>query len=246
MLVTRPAPHHERTEKTLRERGYDVEMAPVLWTEQLPVTLDVSDDIGGVVVTSANTLHLLAGHPHIQNLLTFPLFAVGDHTARVASAMGFKDVHSAAGGVDSLIALIVQRMRGSSKALLYLAAEDVSRDLEEALWPDGIVVRTETIYRMIAAPDLPQAAALALKERRIEAVLHYSRRSAQAFVELVTTAGLREAALAVPQCCLSPAVADILREAGAAIVIASSTPREQSLLAALDAALGPKPSEGRR
>ena len=46
-------------------------------------------------------------------------------------------------------------------------------------------------------------------------MLHYSRRSARAFLEAARADGVEISALAVPQCCISANVAAILREAGA-------------------------------
>jgi uroporphyrinogen-III synthase len=78
---------------------------------------------------------------------------------------------------------------------------------------------------------------------RIEAVLHYSRRSARAFLEATRSAGVEISALALPQCCISAAVASVLRDAGATRVMAAASPDEEGLLAALDRAL--RPAAGR-
>ncbi|MBL4888419.1 MAG: CDP-alcohol phosphatidyltransferase family protein, partial [Candidatus Lindowbacteria bacterium] len=45
----------------------------------------------------------------------------------------------------------------------------------------------------------------------IEAVLHYSRRSARAFLDAARDEGVEISALAIPQCCLSETVASVLR-----------------------------------
>ena len=53
--------------------------------------------------------------------------------------------------------------------------------------------------------SLPREACEAFAANRVEAVLHYSRRSARAFLEAVRAAGVEISALALPQCCLSDA-----------------------------------------
>jgi uroporphyrinogen-III synthase len=72
----------------------------------------------------------------------------------------------------------------------------------------------------------------------VEAVLHYSRRSARAFLEAARSGGVEISALALPQCCISPAVASILRDAGAPQVAAAASPDENALFEALGRVLG--------
>ncbi len=74
---------------------------------------------------------------------------------------------------------------------------------------------TQTTYRMMPVADLPDDVAAAFVAGRVEAVLHYSRRSARAFFQAVGLSGVEIAALAVPHCCLSAAVGTIAHDAGA-------------------------------
>jgi uroporphyrinogen-III synthase len=70
-------------------------------------------------------------------------------------------------------------------------------------------------------------------------VLHYSRRSARAFLEAARAGGVEISALAIPQCCISPAVASIVRDAGATQVMVAASPDENALFEVLDRALRP-------
>ena len=123
--------------------------------------------------------------------------------------------------------------------LLYLAGADLARDLAGELGAHGVKVVTQTIYRMVPVPDLPAPVCDAFAANRIEAVLHYSRRSARAFVDATRSAGIEISALAVPQCCLSEAVASAVRDAGATQVMVARTPDESALFDVLDRALSP-------
>jgi uroporphyrinogen-III synthase len=71
----------------------------------------------------------------------------------------------------------------------------------------------------------------------IEAVLHYSRRSARAFLDAARDEGVEISALAIPQCCLSETVAAVLREAGASQVLVAASPDENALFDTLERAL---------
>jgi uroporphyrinogen-III synthase len=90
---------------------------------------------------------------------------------------------------------------------------------------------------MAPVADLSRAACDAFAAYRIAAVLHYSRRSARAFLDAARTGGVEISALAVPQCCLSEAIAAILREAGAPHVAVAAAPNENALFDVLDRAL---------
>jgi uroporphyrinogen-III synthase len=80
----------------------------------------------------------------------------------------------------------------------------------------------------------------AFARHAIDAVLHYSRRSALGFIEAARRAGFEISALALPQICLSEPIAGALREAGASRLIVAQTPNEPDLLDALEQVLRPK------
>jgi uroporphyrinogen-III synthase len=238
ILVTRPQPDNERTGASLRARGFDVLLAPMLRFEPVPLQQDAGADYAAVIVTSANALRAVEPQLSGSGLLDLPLFAVGDRTAAAARDAGFRTVVSADGDGGDLRDL-VQAKAGElgTRPLLYLAAADLSRDLAGELGDHGFTVVTQTTYRMAACAELPSDVLDAFAADRVEAVLHYSARSAKAFVEAVRAAGVEISALALPQCCISATVAAILRDAGAHTVTVASSPDESSLFQAVDRAL---------
>jgi len=68
-------------------------------------------------------------------------------------------------------------------------------------------------------------------------VLHYSRRSARAFLDAARDEGVEISALAIPQCCLSETVASVLRDAGASQVLVAAKSDENALFDTLERAL---------
>jgi len=237
VLVTRPDPDHETTAAALRARGYEVLLAPVLRLEPMPFSPGNAADYGAVIVTSANALRAVAPQLKDHPLLRLPLFAVGAQTAAAARRLGFVAVISADGDAQALRECVVRSVGAAPAAgaspLLYLAGADVSRDLAGELAARGIDVVTWTTYRMVPVARLPHDICDAFAASRIEAVLHYSVRSARAFLEAARAAGVEISALAIPQCCISAAVAQVLREAGAARVAVAASPNEEALLTAL-------------
>ena len=241
ILVTRPHPDNDTTLATLRDRGFEALSAPLLRFEPLPFHDDADADYDGVILTSANALRSL--DLTASRLLPLPLFAVGAHTADAARAAGFDRVIVAKGDAVSLRDLVLAQVKAgkltASATLLYLAGADLSRDLAGELGTRGLTVVTHTTYRMAPVAALPRQASEAFMANRISAVLHYSRRSAQAFLETIRADGIEISALAVPQCCISAAVAAVLHDAGATNVVVAARPDETALLEALGRALRP-------
>jgi uroporphyrinogen-III synthase len=238
VLVTRPHPDNEATARALRERGFEVVLAPMLRFEQVPQGEALDTDLAGVIVTSANALR--AAEAELAPLLALPLVAVGKHTADEARRLGFAKVISADGDAAKLRQRVRKEFKGKQAAkLLYLAGGDLSRDLSDELGADGFEVITRTTYRMVALSGLSRETREAFAANEVEAVLHYSQRSARAFLEAARADGVEISALAVPQCCISANVAAILHEAGAVQVLSAASPDENALFGALERALRP-------
>ena len=203
-------------------------------------------DYGAIIVTSANAIRAVA--PQLQDLglknlglLELPLFAVGEHTAAAARDAGFAEVIVAGGDAAALRDKVMQSARDKllkkKSTLLYLAGADLSRDLGGELGAEGFSVVTQTTYRMTPVKILPRDVCDGFAAHGIEAVLHYSRRSARAFLDAARDEGVEISALAIPQCCLSETVASVLRDAGASQVLGAATPDENALFDTLERAL---------
>ena len=87
---------------------------------------------------------------------------------------------------------------------------------------------------MVPIAGFSEAIGNAFRMGVIEAVMHYSRRSARAYLDAARNDGVEISALALPQCCISEAVATVLREAGAMQVAAARAPDEKALLDVVD------------
>ena len=243
VLVTRPNPDDETTASALRARGFEVLRAPMLRFEPVAFHDDEDARYGAVIVTSANALRGIAPHLKGSRLLKLPLFAVGEHTASAARGIGFEKIIPANGDATALRDLVLASVKAKelkkSSTLLYLAGADLARDLAGELGERGFSVVTHTTYRMVPLSSLPRETCDAFAANQVEAVLHYSRRSARAFLEAARAAGVEISALAIPQCCISDAVASIVRDAGATQVMVAASPHENALFEVLDRALRP-------
>ncbi len=261
VLVTRPHPDNERTAASLRGKGIEAVLAPMLRFEPVAFVDDSEAHYDGVIATSANALRAIDSHPAKSRLLDLPLFAVGERTAEAARATGFHNAvagnvagKTGAAALPDLIEAFFKDQRksgnkggsrssrkksGPQAILLYLAGADIARDVSGELGERGFSVITQTTYRMIPVLRLPLEARDAFAANNVDAVLHYSRRSASSFVAAVRADGVEIAALALPQCCISDAVAMVLRDAGAAQVILPRSTDEDAMIEAAVRAVGP-------
>jgi uroporphyrinogen-III synthase len=229
LLVTRPEPDGERTAATLRAQRCEVLLAPLLRVELVADTPLGANAWAAVAMTSANATLAVEKHPRRAALLALPAYVVGARTAVAARAAGFGDVTSADGGIEELVSLIAKRLPAGA-ALLYLAGEDRAGDLAGDLARAGVVVTTAVLYRAVKATRLPAPVRAALVAGSLDGVLHFSRRSADVYLECARAVGVLDKALAPAHYCLSRQVAEPLARAGAGRIRVAPRPEEAALL----------------
>jgi uroporphyrinogen-III synthase len=229
LLLTRPEADAQRTAAALRARGHEAIIAPILTIELLPDADLGAGPWAAILMTSANAVRGVAAHRRRDELRSMPVYAVGRHTAHDLRAAGFADVTTADGDVADLEMLVAARVKPAAH-LLYLAGEVRSGDLAGALRPRGFTVETVPVYRAVAAERLPPGAVAALAAG-LDGVLHFSRRSAAAYVDAARGADMIGAALTRPaHFCLSARIAEPLEQAGAATIRIAARPEEAALI----------------
>jgi uroporphyrinogen-III synthase len=230
LLLTRPQADAERTAAALRALGHSVFVAPLLQIETFADAAIGDGPWSGILVTSTNAARAIAHHKALPALLGLPVIAAGHSSSEAMRRMGFRDVVSAAGGEKEVVALAAQRFKAGA-SLLYLAGADRFGDVAGDLKAYAIAVSTVAVYRAVAAATLPAPGAEALGGG-VDGVLHFSRRSAAAYVDVTLAAGLREHALDKPvQFCLSRQVAAPLAEANARHIRIAREPTEAAMIA---------------
>jgi uroporphyrinogen-III synthase len=226
VLVTRPIDDANETAALLRARGHDPVVAPLLdvhYRDGHPLRLD---GIQGLLATSANGVRAFARRTSRRD---FPVFAVGSQTAQAARDAGFGDVRNADGNADTLAQAVQAATRPSEGPLLHAAGAEAEGRLAAALIAAGFTVRTEVLYEVPVVTDLPPAARDAFPT--LDAVLIFSARSAQAFVDCVKRAGLTPTdliAVAISAAAAGPLGALAFRE-----IRVATHPNQASVLDAL-------------
>jgi uroporphyrinogen-III synthase len=234
VLVTRPEPDCERTAALLRARGHEVLTLPMLRIEPIVDAVLGPGPWAAVLFTSANAVRALAAHSRFGELVGLPAYAVGARTQTGAAAAGFAPVRSADGDVHDIAELVAAELPRASLPLLHPAGETRAGDLAGALQARGLSVATVVVYRSVVVTDLAPEVRDALASGVIDAVLHYSARTATAFMAAATRAGLRNRVVGMRHFALSEQVAAPLVAAGVAGPEVAAEPNESALLARVE------------
>lgn len=231
LLNTRPLEDAAALTALLEDRGHTVTPAPLLSIHHLAPDDFSLEGISAIVATSANGVRAFTSASARRDLR---LYAVGDATARCAAEAGFKDVQSAAGDVDTLAALIIDRHDPATGILLHAAGTRVAGDLGGQLATAGLTVRRAVLYLADKAEVLPDAALGALQAGEIDGIVFFSPRTAASFATLVHDAGLENQLAGTDVFCLSSAVADKVRALEWRNVLVAARPDQDAMLTLID------------
>jgi uroporphyrinogen-III synthase len=234
LLVTRPEPEGARTAALLRSLGHETIEMPMLRIEPIADADLGAGPWAAVLFTSANAVRAVATHRRFGEVLGLPAYAVGTRTKGAAMTAGFAPVHAADGDVGALARLVGANLPATDLPLLYPAGEARAGNLEGALEGRGFRVATVVIYEAAMVEDFTPGVRAALAARSVDAMLHYSARTAAAFLAAASRAGLADAVAGVRHVCLSAEVAAPLRAAGILAADVAGEPNEKALLACLD------------
>jgi len=230
--VARPEPGATRTGRRLDALGYDPLVAPVLTIRPTGAALPEAA-FAGLLLTSANGVAALTTADRMR-FATVPVFAVGTRTASLARLAGLTDVREAGGDAVRLAALVRASLPAGA-ALLHIAGAEGKPEPALSLGMAGYAVTALVAYAAEAVPVLPAdvATALGTEPPALDAVLHYSRRSADTALGLARGAGRSGAFAALKHYCLSDDVAASLVAAGLRPYFTAARPDEEALLAGL-------------
>ncbi|MGH1574124.1 uroporphyrinogen-III synthase [Methylobacterium sp. P31] len=226
--VARPEPGATRTGAALAACGHAPLVAPVLAVRPTGAR-PPAGPFDALLLTSANAVPALRDAESLRGL---PVFAVGARTAALAAEAGLGPVREGPGDAAGLAALASEILPPGA-CLLHAAGAERKTEPAATLAAAGFRVSTVVTYAAEALPALPDAVDGALARGDLDAVLHYSRRSAAVARALSDAAGHGGAFRALRHYCLSADVAAPLEAAGVPVHFVAARPREADLLDAL-------------
>ena len=238
ILLTRPLREAQDFERRLRAAGHEVTLSPVIAIEPCG-TLPDCTGFDGLIASSANAFDCLPAdamiNAQISDWAAIPVYCVGARTAEAAKRRGVSTAVKITENGPALLDHLVTACRPATR-FCYLAGKHRKPDLEDGLISAGHQVATHVIYEAIATGSLTKPAAAALAGGQIDVVMHFSRRSAAIFTQLVCTAGLTADASAVRHICISTDAAEGLNELSAAKITLAAHPDADGMISALPSA----------
>jgi uroporphyrinogen-III synthase len=235
VLVLRAEAAAARTALALEQLGHEAILAPLF--ELMPLhgvkltRADADPPFASVIAASHNALTMLSSENRAA-LSALPAIVVGTLTGEAAMALGLKLLGSAYQTARELAEAL--ETQAPPTPILYLAGQDRRPEIEMALRRAGHAFRLVEVYVARSVATLPDKARKRLSAGSVEAVLHYSERSATTYIDLALRAELLAQALAPVQLCISGKVAQKLQAAGAKDVHCAAAPEEKELLGLLD------------
>lgn len=243
-IVTRPVADAAEVSERLAAAGWRVVLSPAMEIVPVEAEIDLSS-IGALAFTSANGVRAFAAASPARE---FPVFAVGEATARTAETAGFDSILTAGGDVDALADLIGGAAGAGTydrrQAVLHVAGSRRAGDLKAALEARGLSCRRLVLYdtRAIERPSADACAAIANAGDIDTVVLFYSPRTTRLFLEQLARAGLRDRTRDLVAACLSPAVADAAAAADWRAVRIADAPSGDRLLQMLQSGFHTQPA----
>lgn len=229
ILITRPEKQAQDfifrllAQECMALHNNDFMIEPMVEIHFLPFTWPELSVNHGIIITSTNALDALLAHENLEDeqcrreVLTCPLYLVGQHTADQAMKYGFSRIETAQPTAQALHQKInTLQKRGH---LLYLRGRDVRHDFTSQERIEDLVVYDA---RKVAA--LSEQAQQALKNDGVQAVTFFSVRTALNFVERIEENELTSALRNIKALCISPAVLESVRACWPGGIDAAQTP----------------------
>lgn len=194
--VTRTSPYGVRSAERLTRLGFRALALPVLQVRSVDWhRLDHQPD--AIVFTSAHGVRL---HHRQQAWSEMPVFAVGDHTAREASRIGYRNVRSAVGDVEALKKLIATTLPRPARLAIFGATEPAG-DLHDHLARTGYQPENCVVYETRPSSDEELRSGIELLPQ-MDGITAYSPKAARRLAEILQRSGWRG-----PVFCISRATA---------------------------------------
>lgn len=230
VLITRPEPQASRFAQDLQAR-YGPKVFPVLSPLLAPKMLYPavpSGPFGSVILTSETGARAAAA---MAEALPKRAYCVGDHTAEVATALGF-DARSAAGDAAALLKLLLSAREDAP--FLHLRGRETRGDIVQRLRDAEVAADEVILYAQEPQPLGSKALEILQGAGPVVAPL-FSPRSATVFRQAVSQ--LPEHVKLSERLCLvalSPAVASAVGGDFARQIVTASAPTQTELFSAMD------------
>jgi len=229
LLVTRPEQDAAPFTDELRALGHEPVLQPLIELRALDFDAAELENTDALIITSGNSLRALDHAGAIARLARFPVYCVGDATARRARHSGLQKPVAVEDTGERLAATIVASATPGTR-FVHVAGEHLAFDIVGELTRHGMPSRSLAVYAMEAVESFKPEVAEMIERGTLDGVTLLSPRTAEIYVSLCHTHGLAEYAKKLRYFCLSEGVAQRLSSLSADHVYVSERPNRKALL----------------
>ena len=166
--------------------GYTSIIEPLLAIVPTHATPPDLKGFDAVILTSASCLSVLvAAKADMASLFYLPCFCVGTATADAARDFGFQNVLDAEGDGAALADLMRSQKGAPQPSVLHICGTDVNPDAQRELEDAGYDLTLWPVYSAAMSKALSSSTAASLEQGKIDAVLLFSTRTADALAALL-------------------------------------------------------------
>jgi len=231
VLITRPQAVSLTLATELKRHGYMSFIEPMLKIVPAAGTLP-NVNPQAVMITSVNALDTIAAD-RIPNLLALPCFCVGARSSEKAKQFGFRHVKYSVGDGAELAQLISNTLTDKSRAILHIAGRDTASGAQDDLRQVGFEVAPWVVYTAQPVTTLTSETIKQLENQKLDAVLLFSKRSAETFVFLMKKHKLEAYCKTMAAIGLSKAVTAPLRSLKCRVLTSATIPSEDAMIECL-------------
>jgi len=235
ILITRPKLQANKTALALQSKGHTCDIEPLLTIEHIQ-TSQLKGDFKGLIITSSNVTSALSQLAAIDDLKPLPVLSTGKTTQDTLHEAGFENVENVQGSAltiaDNAKDWMKRQGLKENDRILYPCAEVIAHDLSVEFRKRGLVCVKWPVYRSVPSIVLSDHVRDSLSNNEYDAVLLYSKRTAETFVSLLNQMASPPDALFVYA--LSKDIVAGLTFESQLTVNCPKLPSEDALLALLD------------
>ena len=183
-----------------------------------------------MILTSRNAVDILHNRGWSAANISFPLFCVGENTAKAAAELGFRDIRTGGGTAKLLASLIANSALPPNSRLLHPTASDRTFDFALALKPHELMVETLEIYKVGKLSPAKQELAQAFRQASGGAALVYSARGGSHLSDLIALHNLESSLSTLTCVTISNAVTKSINRYSWRKILTAPSPDEAAMI----------------
>ena len=227
IVITRPKEESLYLIKNLINLGHAVTHLPVIKIEKLETKKINLQNYQAVIFTSSNAIRFM----NIERFNSkIKCFCVGKSTELMAKQVGFINIYTSEGTVDSLIELVVRTLDSKSGKLLYLSSEFISKDLDKDLIKSGYLVDRISNYTSLSVETIDKKILNFFEKNPPNVIFVYSTKSAKNLFNLINKYSLLNLVTQSNLMCISEKVFLVLKQVKCKKMFIFSPGEEEFLL----------------